>query len=497
MTRALGVYISFQDLYIYNDAWLALQIRSGKSTSYTPSRVRPNTKKAAEQRRLKPIVIYGLAGVAVTALLAVGLIFTGADSPTTPAPGHTVATADKAFPVPPAIKVKREPAPVKPNQTAQRTGGWEGPVLYHSPGKAPIHLILVEKALQQLHLYRFDGRYRRIKTYSCATGEQRGRKRLENDEKTSVGIYFNTKIYRDRQVTVFGDRAFELNYPNAFDDIVGNAGHGIYIHGSNRKVAPYSTNGCVALDNHDLKDLDQRIEFDKTPVIIGDRLPYTFTGVQKDITKLASYLRQAMVPKKFAGQKLDFPGITILRYQDKLVSFGTIRVKAKTQIEAVSRLYLAEPEVGLMVMVMVKREWQEKKPPPVLAAKQSSPRPAKPKKDDIAQLVQSWKKAWEGKRLQTYIAHYHPDFIGNGRNLQEWKQHKKRLNGKYKRISVTVSELKTRISGGTSRAWFKQKYRSDAFKSDGYKILEFRKKGGRWKIYREKSFKNKPKSWPT
>jgi len=464
-----------------------VQIRSSKSTSYTPSRVRPNTKKAGAKRRLKPIVIYGLAGVAATALLVIGVFFTGGDPPTTPSPGHTATTADKAFPVPPAIKVKREPAPVKPNQTTPPESGWEGPVLYHSPGKAPIHLILVEKALQKLHLYRFDGRYQRIKTYSCATGERQGRKQVENDEKTPEGIYFNTKIYRDRQVTVFGDRAFELNYPNTFDDIAGNRGHGIYIHGSNRKVTPYSTNGCVALDNPDLEDLDQRIEFDKTPVIIGDRLPYTFAGAQKDITKLATYFRQAMIPKKYAGQKLDFPGITILRYQDKLVSFGAIRVKAKTPVEAVSRLYLAEPEAGLMVMV--KREWQEKKPPPVLAAK--------PKKNDIAPLVQSWKKAWEGKRLETYIAHYHPDFVGNGRNLQEWKRYKKRLNTKYKRISVKVSELKTRISGGTSRAWFKQRYRSDAFKSDGYKILEFRKKGGRWKIYREKSFKNRPKSWPT
>lgn len=484
-TAPVGLYI-FSDLFILNDAWLALQIRSGKSTSYTTSRVRPNTKKTAEQRRLKPIVTYGLAGVAVVSLLAVGLFFAGGDTPTTPIPGQMATAANIASPAPQAIKIKRETAPVKSNRTTRTASAWEGPVLYHSPGQAPIHLILVEKALQQLHLYRFDGRYQRIKTYSCATGEQRGRKRVENDEKTPEGIYFNTKIYRNRKVTVFGDRAFELNYPNAFDDIAGNGGHGIYIHGSNRKVTPYSTNGCVALDNHDLEDLDQRIEFDKTPIIIGERLPYTFTGVQKDMTKLTAYFRQAMIPKKYAGQKLDFTGITILRFRDKLVSFGAIRVKTKTPVEAVSRLYLAEPEKGLMVMV--KREWQEKKPPPVLTAK--------PEREDIARLVQSWEKAWEGKHLETYIAHYHPDFVGNGRNLQEWKRHKKRLNGKYKRISVTVSELKTRTSGGTSRAWFKQRYRSDAFKSDGYKILEFRKKGGRWKIYREKSFKNRPKSWP-
>jgi len=439
--------------------------------------------------------MYGLAGVIVVALLAVGLFFTGGDTPTTTGSGHTATVEKTAFPVPQAIKVNRETAPVKSNRTALPANQWEGPVLYHSPGKAPIHLILVEKALQQLHLYRFDGRYQRIKTYSCATGEQIGRKRVENDEKTPEGIYFNTKIYRDRKVTVFGDRAFELNYPNAFDDIAGHGGYGIYIHGSNRKVTPYSTNGCVALDNHDLEDLDQRIEFDKTPVIIGERLPYTFTGPQKELTKLTAYFRQAMIPKKYAGQKLDFPGITILRYQDKLVSFGAIRVKAKTPIEAVSRLYLAEPAAGLMIMV--KREWQEKKPTLVTVAKRTPAATAQPQKDDIADLVLSWKKAWASKNLEKYIAHYHPGFVGNGRNLQEWKRYKQRLNKKYKRISVTVTSLKTRTSGTTSRAWFKQQYRSDAFKSDGYKILEFRKKSGRWKIYREKSFKNRPKSWPT
>jgi len=33
-------------------------------------------------------------------------------------------------------------------------------------------------------------------------------------------------------------------------------------------------------------------------------------------------------------------------------------------------------------------------------------------------LVKSWKTAWERKRLSAYIAHYHPGFVGNGRNLQ-------------------------------------------------------------------------------
>ncbi len=468
-----------------------MQIRSGKSTSYSSSRVRPNTKKAAEQWRIRPLTLYILIGAASIILVAAGIFFSRDTKPVSPATGRPSAAETTAAPAPQAIKVNTVPTPAA--KPAATDNGWEGPVLYHAPESAPFHLILVEKAVQKLHLYRYDGRYQRIKTYSCATGENQGQKKVEKDEKTPEGIYFNTKSYRDRKVTVFGDRAFELNYPNAFDDIAGNGGHGIFIHGSNRKVTPYSTNGCVALDNPDLEDLDKRVEFDKTPVIIGERLPYTFSEAKRDVSKLAALFRQAMIPKKYAGKKLDFHGITILRYQDKLVSFGTLKVKTSPAIDAVSRLYLSEPEAGLMVMV--KREWQEKKPAPVITKKTVTQAVSKPK-DSIAALVKSWETAWEGKRLSAYIAHYHPGFVGNGRNIEEWKRYKGRLNKKYKRISVTVSDLKIRTTGNTSRAWFKQRYRSDAFRSDGYKVLEFRKKGNNWKIFREESFKSKPKGWP-
>lgn len=468
-----------------------MRFRPGKSTSYSSSKARPNTKKAAEERRLRPFTTYILIGSAAVLLLAAGLYLAGGDTATEPAPRHAAADAPAAALPPTAIKIKPEqPRPQEPTGVDDQ---WAGPVLYHSEQSAPIHLILVEKAIQKLHLYRYDGSYQHIKTYSCGTGERKGQKQVENDEKTPEGIYFNTKIYRDREVTVFGDRAFELNYPNAFDDIAGNGGHGIYIHGSNRKVTPYSTNGCIALDNHDLEDLDNRIEFDKTPVIIGERLPYAFSKTKRDVTKLAALFRQAMIPKKYTGKKLDFPGITILRYQDTLVSFGALTVEAATSVNAVSRLYLAEPAAGLMVMVG--REWSEKKP--AVAVIEKAPVPvASKEKDPVAALVKTWKTAWESKHLEAYIAHYHPGFVGNGRNLKEWKEYKQRLNGKYKRISVTVSDLKTSTAGDTARAWFKQTYRSDAFRSEGYKVLEFIKNDNQWKIFKEESFSSRPKNWP-
>ncbi len=432
-------------------------------------------------------------GLGSLALLAAGYYLASLNMPAAPVP-EAAATVESRKIQPPrgeAIQPTRTP----PQPPAKSNARWDGPILYHAPGSAPLHLILVEKAIQKLHLYRYDGNYERLVTYTCGTGERNGPKQIENDEKTPEGIYFNTKIYRDRNITVFGNRAFELNYPNAFDDLAGNGGHGIYIHGSNRKVTPYSTNGCVALNNRDLEDLDGRIQFDKTPVIIGERLPYAFSKPRRDTSKLVPLLRQAMTPKKYTRNEIDFPGITILGYQDKLVSFGTLKIHSSPAVDALSRVYLSEPDEGLMVLV--KREWSEKPAAPVVAKIPSPPAPvASKEKNALAELVKSWKSAWENKRLEAYIAHYHPDFVGNGKTLSQWKQHKKRLNGKYKKISVTVSGLRTRTTAKTSRAWFKQRYRSDAFKSNGYKILEFKKKGNEWKIYREESFAYKPRNWP-
>ena len=163
-------------------------------------------------------------------------------------------------------------------------GLWDGPILFYKGNGKPIYLILVEKAFQKLHLYRYNGRYQLIKSYDCSTGEQPGKKQKENDEKTPEGIYFNVKSYRDSKITLFGDRAFELSYPDIFDHLEGNDGNGIFIHGSNQTIKPFSTNGCVVLNIRDLADLDRRVPLKKTPVIIANHLPYRFEPPKKQLS---------------------------------------------------------------------------------------------------------------------------------------------------------------------------------------------------------------------
>lgn len=383
-------------------------------------------------------------------------------------------------------------------------GLWDGPILYHHPSDKPIHLILLEKSTQKLHIYRYDGHYRRIKTYFCATGERKGKKRAEKDERTPEGIYFNDRTFRDKKITVFGDRAFGLNYPDIFDNLAGNRGGGIFVHGSNRPVAPFSTNGCLVMNNDDIADLDRRVDMKQTPVIIGERLPYRFDVVKRDVSELIPFLKQAMLPEKYAGKSSEFSALTMIGFEDRVVATGRIRIQdAGTLTSGTSRLYMAGP--GQQLLVLLKREWNEEKRETIVATKTvavkkssmkaASKRPPGDKRR-VRHLVESWRKAWESKRLNDYIAHYHPAFSSKGKNLAGWKKYKARLNKKYRKISVSVSNVRVRMEGKKAKAYFRQRYRSDTFRSNSYKILEFLKKDRKWKIYRENSFAGKPANWP-
>ncbi len=234
---------------------------------------------------------------------------------------------------------------------------YDGPILYHQGNGDPIHLILVEKAVQKLFLYRYDGQYHLLKSYPCSTGEKHGKKQEENDEKTPEGIYFNVSVYRDSKVTIFGDRAFGLNYPDVFDAISRHTGNGIFIHGSNRNIKPFSTNGCIVLSNVDLADLDSRIELKKTPIIIGEYLPFRLSSSANEIPALIPFFKQAMLPESYINSTYKFQHVTVLKYQEKIVALGGIQLDPDENRMGFSRLYLIQPAKNFLVLL--KREWTE------------------------------------------------------------------------------------------------------------------------------------------
>ncbi len=256
---------------------------------------------------------------------------------------------------------------------------WEGPVLYFKPGSVPLHLILIEKASQELSLYHYDGAYKLIKRYRCVTGQRHGKKQQEKDKKTPEGIFFNTKTFRDNKITIFGNRAFGLNYPDIFDVFEGNGGSGIFIHGTNRALDSYSSNGCLVMRNSEIKELDNRIDFRLTPVIIGERLPYTFASPKRNFAELTPFLKNAMLPKKYAGRIAEISSLVILGMQERVVVLGDViinKTAGSKNIRGYSKLYMAEP--GASFLVLIKREWREETIP-ITIAKAAKTRSSKDK----------------------------------------------------------------------------------------------------------------------
>ena len=273
-----------------------------------------------------------------------------------------------------AYALKKRNRPITPQYVeslkalAPDVGLWDGPVLYFQPGSVPLHLILIQKATQELSLYYYDGAYKLIKRYRCVSGQRHGKKRKEKDKKTPEGIFFNTKTFRDNKITIFGDRAFGLNYPDIFDEFEGNGGSGIFIHGTNRALDSYSSNGCLVMRNAEVKELDNSIDIKLAPVIIGERLPYTFAAAKRDFAELTPFLKKAMLPEKHAGTDAEISSLVILGIQERVVALGEVIIKkpsGSANIRGYSKLYMDGP--GANFLVLIKREWNEATVPITIA----------------------------------------------------------------------------------------------------------------------------------
>ncbi|MDH3359767.1 MAG: L,D-transpeptidase, partial [Desulfobulbaceae bacterium] len=171
----------------------------------------------------------------------------------------------------------------------------------------PLRLIVVAKDIQRLFVVEHNGiKPEIVVQYICATGENQGNKALRGDEKTPEGVYFITKVYTDKKVTVFGRRAFHLDYPNFFDQEAKRGGDGIFIHGTNRNLRSNSTNGCVTLDNKDLDQLAKYLARDQVPVIIVPRLDYTDKVTDTSPDTPIGPVKAFLLPNGVERENVDF-----------------------------------------------------------------------------------------------------------------------------------------------------------------------------------------------
>lgn len=139
--------------------------------------------------------------------------------------------------------------------------------------------IVIDLAGYRLYVFeQREGRFVRTGDFYVSIGKGGAEKRFEGDEKTPVGVYLvDSYISGERLPDLYGDGAFPINYPNAWDRLNGRTGSGIWIHGTeypNYSRPPLSSRGCVTLANEDFHVLRRQVEVSKTPVIVVDRIKW-------------------------------------------------------------------------------------------------------------------------------------------------------------------------------------------------------------------------------
>lgn len=139
--------------------------------------------------------------------------------------------------------------------------------------KNPATGIFVDKAKNELHVANYvNDEFQVVKTYHTTLGKIKGDKETEGDQKTPEGIYRITSCTKPPQLQAkFGVMGFNLDYPNAFDQLAGSTGSHIMLHATNtpeRLKLAYDSEGCVVVENKEIEEISKFVRIGLTPVLI-------------------------------------------------------------------------------------------------------------------------------------------------------------------------------------------------------------------------------------
>jgi murein L,D-transpeptidase YafK len=151
-------------------------------------------------------------------------------------------------------------------------------------------LITCNKKDSSLHYYKRnkEGKFQKENSFKALTGKMNGDKQEEGDNKTPIGIYKLTKKL-DKLDPFYGPLAFVTSYPNLYDKIRGKNGSGIWIHGvPDDTTREKYTKGCIALDNNDIRCLEEKLDIQNAWLVIDDTI--TFNASKETLASILSQL---------------------------------------------------------------------------------------------------------------------------------------------------------------------------------------------------------------
>ncbi len=219
--------------------------------------------------------------------------------------------------------------------------------------------ILVDKKTNSLFLAQYqEGTLQVLKTFHATLGKAKGDKESEGDLRTPEGIYtFKSKLLPPKLKPKFGAMAFYMNYPNVYDSLSSRTGSDIMLHATNepeRLKKDYDSEGCVVVDNTEIKELESHIRLGLTPILIFPELTPEYFNPGKDL-KLKSFFESWV--KAWEGKEI---GSYIDSYHPDFKSQGMDKLQWKNyksglntkydviQIRPENILYYRHPKYSLI-----------------------------------------------------------------------------------------------------------------------------------------------------
>lgn len=169
-------------------------------------------------------------------------------------------------------------------------------------------VFIAETSSSAFHRFdRTDNGVEKIRQDYMSIGQAGIGKERAGDRRTPLGIYFVTEqLETTRLHEKYGATAFPLDYPNVWDRRLGRTGDGIWVHGVDANGGarpPLDTDGCIALPNERLLELEQNFEPNVTPVLIATELAWAEAGA---LAELRIELEMALANWASSLEKGDF-----------------------------------------------------------------------------------------------------------------------------------------------------------------------------------------------
>ena len=410
-----------------------------------------------------------------------------------------------------ARSVSKESVPV--GGSANRDNVVPGNIFVN--GKNNMTALLVDKSTENLYVVKVNESAPSItRSFKISTGKNSGDKVTEGDRKTPEGIYFTTGVIPKKELNVglFGSGAFPLDYPNLFDKLRGKTGHGIWIHGKGADRNDDRTKGCVAMNNGDLDHLRPFIkESGGTPVVIARKLEFLKPEEYKaQKARHMAYLDEFIASwesgdidkfsKYFGPEFRDSAGHSVTgylqkkkklsqQYERKKITVADVAVFKENSDELVYRfnqMYCADNVLSYGTKVLFLNTGNANDGYKVVAEDFFKGDPLPEINRAVNDMLANWRRSWQSRDMDVYLAFYDESFSDGRRNLAQWKAYKEEVAKSSSGIEVGMSDIKIKpISSTGVTVTFVQDYKSNKVSDRGFKTITLKGCPGDYKIASE------------